>query len=158
MANLYNEIFRELLRSEALLARMHSRTALLELISQCNSPAALEQCGGAIGGMGIGVIAASAALLQELDVENLQLLSNQLLAGPQLPRGGLPPTCLTNAPSPSRCLAANTASLSDIVYTKPVVLQDELKVAVSRAANQGEDYLIELSDQICMCLQVRQNF
>ena len=36
-------------------------------------------------------------------------------------------------------------------------LQEELRVAIARAANQGEDYLIELSNQICMCLQVRHS-
>ena len=35
-------------------------------------------------------------------------------------------------------------------------LLEELKVAIARAANQGEDYLIELTNQICMCLQVRE--
>ena len=72
-------MFRELLRVESVLARMHCRSALLELISQCNSPAMGFPSCSSLG----NAMAASAALLQELDVENLQLLSNELLAPPQ---------------------------------------------------------------------------
>jgi len=34
-------------------------------------------------------------------------------------------------------------------------LKRELATAIARAASQGEDYLIELTNQICTCLQVR---
>ena len=98
-------------------------------------------------------MAASAALLQELDVENLQLLSNELLASPQ-PHGCVVARSLLSADSPAQCLASNTCSSSDVLYRRNDRLKQELRVAVARAANQGEDYLIELSSQICLCLQV----
>ena len=129
---------------------MHCRTALLELISQCNSPAMeMTSCSGLGSAM-----AASAALLQELDVENLQLLSNELLAPPQ-PHGSVAvaPSLITSQ-SPWQCIASQTCSLPDILYQSSDKLKEELRVAIARAANQGEDYLIELSNQICMCLQV----
>ena len=129
---------------------MHCRTALLELISQCNSPAMeVPSCPTSLG----SAMAASAALLQELDVENLQLLSNELLATP-LPHGGIVASSLVTSPSPAQCLKANTCTLSDVMYKDSDRLREELRVAIARAANQGEDYLIELSNQICVCLQV----
>ena len=64
------------------------------------------------------------------------------------------PSSLQTAQSPSQCLNAKTMCLSDLLYHQSSRLRDELRVAIARAANQGEDYLIELSNQICMCLQV----
>ncbi len=128
---------------------MHCRTALLELISQCNSPAMDVPCTSLSSAM-----AASAALLQELDVENLQLLSNELVSAPQ-PHGCAVATSLLTASDPQQCMASHTCSLTDLFYQKSTKLIEELRVAIARAANQGEDYLIELSNQICQCLQVR---
>lgn len=98
-------------------------------------------------------MAASAALLQELDVENLQLLSNELLMPPQ-PHGCIIASSLLTSMSPRQCLAPNMCSMSQIFYQDRDRILEELKVAISRAANQGEDYVIELSNQICVCLQV----
>jgi E3 ubiquitin-protein ligase HECTD4 len=130
---------------ESVLARMHCRSALLELIAHCNSPSNPSH-------EAAHSLAASAALLQDLDVENLQLLSNELLA-PPLPQGDLSTCCLLSAPSPAFCLAGNSCSLSGLLYHDQDQLRKELRVAIARAANQGEDYLIELSNQICLCLQ-----
>ncbi len=128
---------------------MHCRSALLELISQCNSPAMeVPSCAPSLSAM-----AASAALLQELDIENLQLLSNELLAGPQ-PHGCVIATSLLTAESPWKCVSPSTGSPSDVFYSDSDKLKEELRVAITRAANQGEEYLFELSSQICMCLQV----
>ena len=70
---------------------MYCRTALLELINQCNSPAMEISCMPSVSTM-----AASAALLQQLDVENLQLLSDELLAPPQ-PHGSVTTNSLLTA-------------------------------------------------------------
>jgi E3 ubiquitin-protein ligase HECTD4 len=127
---------------------MYCRSALLQLIHQCNSPAMETfSCGLS------STIAASAAVLQDLDIENLQLLSNELLAQPQ-PDGCLTATSLLTSQSPGACLASNTCSLSDLFYHDKKRLQQELQVAIARAAHQGEDYLIELTNQLCLCLQV----
>ena len=53
--------FRELLRIESILTRMYCRSSLLELISQCNSPAMeVSACSANLS----SAMAASAALLQ----------------------------------------------------------------------------------------------
>jgi hypothetical protein len=44
--------------------------------------------------------------------------------------------------------------LTKLLYRDEDKLKRELAVAIARAANQGEDYLIELTNQICICLQV----
>lgn len=141
-------IHRELLKYEMSLSRIFCRTALLELIDHCNSPAMdTLSCSNISPSM-----AASAALLQELDIENLQLQSNELLAPPQ-PHGCITAYSLATCITPSQCLKSSTCSLTDIIYTNPDKLKCELAVAIARAAKQGEDYLIELTNQICLCLQ-----
>lgn len=142
--------FRELLQNEARLSRMYCRTALLQLIDHCNSPAMdVQLCSSSLG----AGMAASAALLQELDIENIQLLSNQLLAPPHT-HGTILTTSASVGMSPRHCMAPSSCSLTDVVYYNGEKLKRELAVAIARAANQGEDYLLELTNQICLCLQV----
>ncbi|OWF52164.1 E3 ubiquitin-protein ligase HECTD4 [Mizuhopecten yessoensis] len=139
----------ELLRSEAVLVRMYCRTALLKLIDHCNSPA--MELGSCSASLGSGM-AASAALLQQLDIENLQLLSNELLCAPQ-PHGTIKASSLTMASSLQQCLSSQSCLLTRLLYCDEDKLKRELAVAIARAANQGEDYLIELTNQLCLCLQ-----
>ncbi|KAK3084084.1 hypothetical protein FSP39_007865 [Pinctada imbricata] len=142
-------IHRELLRCESLLARMYCRTALLKLIDHCNSPAMeILSCSASLG----SGMAASAALLQQLDIENLQLLSNELLCSPQA-NGTVQVSSLTTSASMVQCLANQMCSLTKILYRDEDKLKKELAVAIARAANQGEDYLMELTSQICICFQ-----
>ncbi|KAJ8312853.1 hypothetical protein KUTeg_010226 [Tegillarca granosa] len=139
----------ELQRCEGVLARMYCRTALLKLIDHCNSPA--MEVGTCSTSLGSGM-AASAALLQQLDIENLQLLSNELLCPPE-PHGTILASSLTMSSSLQRCLSLQSCSLTRLIYKNEDKLKRELAVAIARAANQGEDYLIELTNQICLCLQ-----
>lgn len=102
-------------------------------------------------------MAASAALLQQLDIENLQLLSNELLCPPE-PHGTILASSLTMSSSLLRCLSSQSCSLTRLIYKNEDKLKRELAVAIARAANQGEDYLIELTNQICLCLQVKKYY
>ena len=149
--NLSPDIFcRELVRCESVLARMYCRTALLKLIDHCNSPAMeIVSCSASLG----SGMAASAALLQQLDIENLQLLSNELLCPPQA-HGTVQVSSLTTAASLEECLSNQMCSLTRLLYKDEGRLKKELAVAIARAANQGEDYLMELTSQICICFQV----
>ncbi|XP_063396384.1 probable E3 ubiquitin-protein ligase HECTD4 [Mytilus trossulus] len=147
-SNIY--IHRELLRCEGILSRMYCRTALLKLIDHCNSPAMeIYSCSASLG----SGMAASAALLQQLDIENLQLLSEELLCPPQ-PHGTVQNASLITSSSLEHCLAISSCSLTKLLYSDEDKLKRELSVAIARAANQGEDYLIELTNQICICLQI----
>nr|KAG5713128.1 hypothetical protein BaRGS_007655 [Batillaria attramentaria] len=149
-------IHRELLQSEAGLARMYVRMAFLRLINHCNSPAMdteLLSSMAATATNSFSGMAACAATLQELDLENLLLLSTDLLA-PPLPDGTLVAMTPAVAPlSPRQCLAPILCSFTGLVYRHGDRLQRELATAIARAAQQGEDYLIELTSQLCMCLQ-----
>ena len=103
---------RELVKTEKTLSRMFCRTALLKLIDHCNSSAMdISSCSTNLA----SGMAASAALLQELDIENIQLLSNELLRGPQ-PHGTIMAKSLTQSGSSQHCMAANSCSLSNIMY------------------------------------------
>lgn len=131
---------------------MLCRSSLLELISQCNSPAMeLTTCASGLG----SAMATNTAQLQELDVKNLQLLCNELLTS-STAHGDIVTSHLSMATTPQRALHASTCLPSHLFFGDATKLADELRVAIARAANQGEDYVIELSNQICMCLQVRE--
>ena len=70
-------MFRELLKQEGLLAKMYCRRALLELITQCNSPAMeLTSCSSGLG----TAMAASAALLQVRHAQVTGFFSLHLVA------------------------------------------------------------------------------
>ena len=99
------------------------------------------------------MMAASAAYLKELDLENIQLLSDELLAQPS-PYGVVGTKSLLTTPDPEACRSAVNATVSGLFYGKPDKLYVELRDAIRRAAIQGEDYVVELSSQLCMSLQV----
>ncbi|KAK6968629.1 E3 ubiquitin-protein ligase HECTD4 [Biomphalaria glabrata] len=142
-------IHRELLGSEAALTRMYIRTAFLQLTDHCNSPAMELTSFSASLGSGM---AACAATLQELDLENIQLLSEHLLA-PPFTTGTLEATSPFQVSLLSQLSLTPLVSLTSLVYRNSLRLKRELAVAIARASNQGEDYLIELTNQLCMCLQ-----
>lgn len=92
--------------------------------------------------------------MQELDVENLRLLSNELLAPPES-HGSLVTSSLQTGHSVKRICSLCSMSLADVFYDDVSKLKEELRVAIVRAANEGEDYVLELTNQICLCLQVK---
>ncbi|KAK3804042.1 hypothetical protein RRG08_062412 [Elysia crispata] len=142
-------IHRELLSIESALAHMHLRTAFLRLTDHCNSPAMeVTSCSASLG----SGMAACAATLQELDLENIHLLSEHLLSAPATTG-----TLEASSPFQTRYLSqlslAPQISLPSLVYRNSLRLKRQLATAIARASNQGEDYLIELTNQLCMCLQ-----
>uniref|UniRef100_T1J2Q6 HECT domain-containing protein n=1 Tax=Strigamia maritima TaxID=126957 RepID=T1J2Q6_STRMM len=142
------QIHRELLQCELILVKSYCRHSLLKLIDHCNSPDFSTESTSLSTAM-----AASAALLQELDVENLQLLSNELLAHPS-PAGIVSELSLDQCQNLSQALNFNSCTATTLFYEENDWLQKELASAIDRAAKQGEDYLMELTSQICVCLQL----
>ena len=99
----------------------------------------------------------SVFIFQELDLENIQLLSEQLLSGPYS-AGVLGAVNPAQGSRLSQLSLLPLVSLTSLVYDNPLRLKRELAVAIARASHQGEDYLIELTNQLCMCLQVKDDF
>ncbi|XP_055958013.1 probable E3 ubiquitin-protein ligase HECTD4 [Patella vulgata] len=134
----------ELISRENYLMKHFLRTAFLYLIEHCNSPgmevtndcSPQESC---------------AATLQQLDLENIQLLAGELLA-PPTSAGIIQTSLIGTTCEPNKTLNTMACSLSSIMFSDAKRLQRELAIAISRAANQGEDYLLELTNQICSCL------
>ncbi|XP_059171920.1 probable E3 ubiquitin-protein ligase HECTD4 isoform X2 [Physella acuta] len=142
-------IHRELLLSESSLSRMYLRTAFLRLTDHCNSPAMeVTSCSASLG----SGMAACAATLQELDLENIQLLSEHLLSAPST-TGTLEATSPFQICQLSQLSLEPQVSLTSLVYRNSLRLKRELAVAIARASNQGEDYLIELTNQLCTSVQ-----
>ncbi|GFR88445.1 hypothetical protein ElyMa_006100100, partial [Elysia marginata] len=142
-------IHRELLSIESALAHMHLRTAFLRLTDHCNSPAMeVSSCSASLG----SGMAACAATLQELDLENIHLLSEHLLSPPAT-TGTLEASSPFQTKNLSQLSLMPQVSLPSLVYRNSLRLKRQLATAIARASNQGEDYLIELTNQLCMCLQ-----
>ncbi|GFO01128.1 HECT domain-containing e3 ubiquitin protein ligase 4 [Plakobranchus ocellatus] len=146
-SNIY--IHRELLSVESALAHMHLRTAFLRLTDHCNSPAMeVTSCSASLG----SGMAACAATLQELDLENIHLLSEHLLSSPAT-TGTLEASSPFHTSNLSQLSLTPQVSLPSLVYRNSLRLKRQLATAIARASNQGEDYLIELTNQLCTCLQ-----
>lgn len=142
-------IHRELLSIESALAHMHLRTAFLRLTDHCNSPAMeVNSCPASLG----SGMAACAATLQELDLENIHLLSEHLLSAPAT-TGTLEASSPFQTRHLSQLSLTPQVSLPSLVFRNNLRLKRQLATAIARASNQGEDYLIELTNQLCMCLQ-----
>lgn len=135
------QVHRELIRLERALARIYCRSALLRLVKYCESP---EVSGGAI-----------VPFFSELDVENLRLLSDRLLASSASScRGSVLERSLTTCGSPKRAFAADSCLPSDLFHEDALSLQTELASTIYRVACHGEDYLMELTDQISSVVQL----
>ena len=89
---------------------------------------------------------------QELDLENIAILSCHLLS-PPTSSGSLGAVSPAQGTLLADLSLTSQISLTSLVYSDTARLQRELAVAIARASNQGEDYLIELTNQLCMCLQ-----
>ncbi|XP_066272380.1 LOW QUALITY PROTEIN: probable E3 ubiquitin-protein ligase HECTD4 [Branchiostoma lanceolatum] len=139
------QIHRQLLQCESSLVHYFCRTALLSLLSHCR-PHILDRCPVP------SMVETFASLSRDIDPDYMQLLSNQLLSCPS-PNGSVVTTSLEESVSPQRCLVTHACAASTAFHSRDHPLREELRNAIVMAACHGEDTLIDLSDQLCACLQ-----
>ncbi|XP_078681858.1 putative E3 ubiquitin-protein ligase HECTD4 [Branchiostoma floridae x Branchiostoma belcheri] len=139
------QIHRQLLQCESSLVHYYCRTALLSLLSHCR-PHILDRCPVP------SMVETFSSLSRDIDPDYMQLLSNQLLSCPA-PNGSVVTLSLEDAVSPQRCLVTHGCAASTVFHSRDHPLREELRNAIVMAACHGEDTLIDLSDQLCACLQ-----
>ncbi|XP_015733236.1 probable E3 ubiquitin-protein ligase HECTD4 isoform X1 [Coturnix japonica] len=133
------QIHRELLRSEAALAKLYCRMALLNIFAP-KSPHMFTRL-------------FHIPAIRDITLEHLQLLSNQLLA-PPLPDGTISSSSILLAQSLQHCIHAQNCAATDLFYQgNSQAIREWLTVAITRTLHQGEESLLDLTKQICSFLQ-----
>ena len=143
-------VHRELLSWEFANTRLNCRTAYVTLIEQSrNEDLPTYVCVEENSSMAT-MIRSSILLFQDIDIENLQYISNSLLATP--PNGNMMERNLSITSSENVLNLAN-GKMSDLFYHDTSQLREGINDYISKAGLKGEDYLIELSNQICVAIQ-----
>ncbi|XP_068767529.1 probable E3 ubiquitin-protein ligase HECTD4 isoform X2 [Struthio camelus] len=133
------QIHRELLRSEAALAKLYCRMALLNIFAP-KSPHMFTRL-------------FHIPAIRDITLEHLQLLSNQLLA-PPLPDGTISSSSILLAQSLQHCIHSQNCAATDLFYQgNSQAIREWLTVAITRTLHQGEESLLDLTKQICSFLQ-----
>ncbi|KAK2522841.1 Hectd4 [Columba guinea] len=133
------QIHRELLRSEAALAKLYCRMALLNIFAP-KSPHMFTRL-------------FHIPAIRDITLEHLQLLSNQLLA-PPLPDGTISSSSILLAQSLQHCVRSQNCAATDLFYQgNSQAIREWLTVAITRTLHQGEESLLDLTKQICSFLQ-----
>ncbi|XP_061866393.1 probable E3 ubiquitin-protein ligase HECTD4 isoform X3 [Colius striatus] len=133
------QIHRELLRSEAALAKLYCRMALLNIFAP-KSPHMFTRL-------------FHIPAIRDITLEHLQLLSNQLLA-PPLPDGTISSSSILLAQSLQHCVHSQNCAATDLFYQgNSQAIREWLTVAITRTLHQGEESLLDLTKQICSFLQ-----
>ncbi|KAM6111771.1 LOW QUALITY PROTEIN: putative E3 ubiquitin-protein ligase HECTD4 [Pterocles gutturalis] len=133
------QIHRELLRSEASLAKLYCRMALLNIFAP-KSPHMFTRL-------------FHIPAIRDITLEHLQLLSNQLLA-PPLPDGTISSSSILLAQSLQHCVHSQNCAATDLFYQgNAQAIREWLTVAITRTLHQGEESLLDLTKQICSFLQ-----
>ena len=144
-------VHKELLNYEYALSRLNCREAYTTLMGQTkkddlpslnyvddNSPMAT-------------MIKSSILLFQDIDMENLQYLSNQCLAVPD--NGNMLEKNLAIVSSSSTVLNKSRGKLSELFYQNPQELKAKIQDYISKVVGNGEDCFIDLSNQICSIIE-----
>ncbi len=153
------DIHRELINNEFVLSRLYCRESYLNLLKfsreQCIGeaiPPILGKCNSAEATM----FTSSILMLQDIDLENLQHLSNASLKSGSVKASLLDDTIDGKSLSELQPIQ----SLVDVFYSPDLLLElkEELGRLIKKATACGGDHLLELSDQICQCFQHPADF
>lgn len=146
-------IQKELLQVEHSLSKMYARQGLLQLIDHCVK-GVFDQEMDSFTSASVSNI----SILKELDVENLLLLSNELLALPST-NGIVGDDSISHCQYPYQFLHRQNCQPSSLFYQNQKQLKNErLTTAIQQATHHGEEYLMELASQLCMCMQVAPEY
>jgi E3 ubiquitin-protein ligase HECTD4 len=149
------QVHKELMSWEFASTRLYCRKAYVQLIEQSRQPELptynLVEENSPMKAM----ISSNILLLRDVDIENLQHLSNHLLA---TPANGNILECNLNIADHQHVLNLENAKFSSLFYNDCDSLKWELQEFLKRAALKGEDYVTELSNQICIALQLAPEF
>ena len=145
-----NAVHRELLSWEFASSRINCREAYITLLEQSKNPDLPTYiCVDESSSMAT-MIKSSIMLFQDIDIENLLYLSNSLLG--TAPNGNMVERNL-NITSSSNIHENSKGRPSKLFYHDCEMLHDEISEYITKAGMKGEEFLIELSNQICSVMQ-----
>ena len=158
-------VHKELLNAEFAMSRVYCREAYLQLLRHSNaSPGttssfceAEEELSSSMTAM----LTSSVMLLQDIDVENAQHISNATLRHNRVAGSGAVVQCETlDCRNDERWLLGG-GNILDALYADRKPIRSEVRRMIERASSQseeGENRMIELSDQLCDCLRHPSDF
>ena len=101
------------------------------------------------------MINSNVMLLKDIDIENLQHISNHCLM--TAPNGNVLEKNLAISDS-THVLSIEKGNISSLFYNNPEILKYELKDYIKQTSKKGEDYVIELTNQVCIVLQIAPEY
>ena len=142
-------VHKELLSWEYASTRLNCRRAYINLIEQARDEDLPHYvCVDENSSMAT-MIKSSILLFRDIDIENLQYISNQSLATPA--NGNMLERNL-NITESANIFHLMEGRVSNLFYHEAGLLRQELGDAIRKAGRQGEECLIELSNQVCVSL------
>ena len=157
-------VHKELLNAEFALSRMYCREAYLQLLRHSNSSPGMsafseeeEELNSSMKAM----LTSSVMLLQDIDVENAQHISNATLRRNRVAGNGAIVQWETLDNHHDERWQLGDGSLLDAFYADRKPIRSEMRRMMERASSQseeGENRMIELSDQLCDCLRHPSDF
>ena len=153
-------VHKELLNAEFALSRMYCREAYLHLLRHANGRAGssvfceLEE--ELSNSSMTAMLTSSVMLLQDIDVENAQHISNAALRPNRAAGDGAVVHCETLDSGSDEWWRMGSGGLLDTFYADREIVRAEMRRMIERASSQseeGENRMIELSDQLCDCLE-----
>ena len=144
-------VHKELLSWEFAATRLNCRRAYITLIEQARDDSLPSYVCVEENSSMATMIRSSIMLFQDIDMENFQYISNQCLATPA--NGNMLERNL-NITESNNILTLLEGKTSHLFYqeAETSLLKQELGDAISKAGRQGEECLIELSNQLCVAL------
>ena len=142
-------VHKELLSWEFACTRLNCRRAYITLIEQARDENLPNYVCVDDNSSMATMIKSSIMLFHDIDIENFQYISNQSLATPA--NGNMLERNL-NITESANILRLLEGKVSNLFYHEARLLKQEVRDAIRRAGRQGEECLIELSNQLCVAL------
>ena len=157
-------VHKELLNAEFAMSRVHCREAYLQLLRHSNaSPGMSAFCEAEeeLNSSMTAMLTSSVMLLQDIDVENAQHISNATLRHNRVAGNSAVVHCDTLDCRNDERWRLGSGNLLDTFYADRKPIRSEMRRMMERASSQseeGENRMIELSDQLCDCLRHPSDF
>ena len=145
------QIHKELMSWEFAMSRLYCRESYVKLIEHSRNDDFVNLNPVEETTSAYTMITSNMLLLKDIDVENLQYISNHCLMTPE--NGNVLERNINIKDSHS-ILNLEKGKLSNLFFDNFDLLKMELNDFIVQASQKGEDYMLELTNQTCMVLQL----
>ncbi len=143
-----DHIHKEFINVDFALTRLYCRKAYLELLRHSRKPEFLQHAQEDLDAKNCDMLMSSVLMLRDIDIENLQHLSNEVLSSGDVTGNVLEDNI--SVVRSSRILQQQSRPLRELLYLDTTELWREIKRTILKANEEGK--LLELTNQICDCL------